>query len=335
MTAYTIQEPFGIDALTRAERPTPEPGPGQVLVRMRAVALNYRDLLIVNGVWKAPGPRVPISDGVGEVVAAGKGVTRVAVGDRVAGTFYPHWLEGELTPEKLRTPLGGVAADGVLAEHVLFAEDAVVRVPAHLSDEEAATLPCAGVTAWHAVARRAGVRPGDTVLVQGTGGVSLFALQFARLAGARVIVTSSSDEKLHRARALGAADGINYRQTPDWDRRVLDLTEGRGVDHVVEVVGGEHLNRSLNAVRLGGTISIVGLLAGTSGPVEVFRIASKNARLHGIEVGSREMYEEMNRAVAANALRPVVDRVFDVDEIRAALRYLESGAHFGKVCVRL
>ena len=333
--AIVIQEPFGAEALRMVARPMPVPGRGEVVVRMRAVALNYRDVLIVNGAWKAREPRVPVSDGVGEVVAVGAGVTRVAVGDRVAGAFYPHWIEGEATPEKLRTPLGGVAADGVLADHVRFPEEGVVAVPAHLTDEEAATLPCAALTAWHAIVARARVRPGDTVLVQGTGGVSLFALQFARLAGARVIVTSSSDEKLARARALGAAEGINYRDVPDWDRRVLELTGGRGVDHVVEVVGGAHLNRSVSAVRLGGTISIVGLLAGTHGAVDVFGIASKNARVHGIEVGSRAMFEEMNRAIAAHALRPVVDRVFTVDEMAAALRHLEAGAHFGKVCVRL
>jgi NADPH:quinone reductase-like Zn-dependent oxidoreductase len=275
MRAHVIQAPFGVDALVAVERPIPVPGPRDVVVRMRAIALNYRDVLIVSGAWKAREPRVPVSDGVGEVVAVGAEVTRVALGDRVAGTFYPHWHEGEATPEKLRTPLGGVAADGVLAEYVRFDEGGVVRVPAHLSDEEAATLPCAGLTAWHAIVRRAEVRPGDTVLVQGTGGVSLFALQFARLAGARVIVTSSSDDKLRRARELGAAETINYRETPDWDRRARELTDGRGVDHVVEVVGGEHLNRSVNAIRIGGTISIVGLLAGTHGAVDVFAIASK------------------------------------------------------------
>ena len=335
MQAWLVREPFGVDALAAVDRTVPKPGPGQVLVRVRAVALNYRDVLIVNGAWKAPEPRVPMSDGVGEVVAVGDGVGRVAVGDRVAGTFYPRWIEGEATPEKLRTPLGGVVADGVLAEYVAFDAEGVVRVPAHLTDEEAATLPCAALTAWHAIVRRSAVKPGDTVLVQGTGGVSLFALQFARLAGARVIVTSRSDEKLARARALGAADGINYRDVPDWDRRALELTDGRGVDHVIEVVGGDHLNRSVNAIRLGGTISIVGLLAGMRGAVDVFAIASKNARVHGIEVGSREMFEEMARAITAHVLRPVVDHVYPIDEVRAALRSLESGSHFGKVCVRL
>ena len=201
MRACVVQEPFGVDALRVVERPMPAPASGQVVVRMRAVALNYRDVLIVNGAWKAREPRVPLSDGVGEVVAVGTGVTRVAVGDRVAGSFYRRWIDGEATPEKLSMPLGGVAADGVLAEYVAFDAEGVVRVPAHLSDVEAATLPCAGVTAWNAVVRRAAVKPGETVLVQGTGGVSLFALQFARLAGARVIVTSSSDEKVARPRA--------------------------------------------------------------------------------------------------------------------------------------
>ena len=335
MKAYVIQEPFGIDALRAVERPMPEPGPGQLLVRMKAVALNYRDLMIVNGRWRAPEPRVPVSDGVGEVVAVGEGVSRVAPGDRVAGTFHPRWLDGDPTPEKLQSPLGGTAADGVLAEYVVFDAEAVVRVPEHLSDEEAATLPCAAVTAWHAVVARAGVSAGDTVLVQGTGGVSLFAAQFARMAGASVIATSGSDEKLECMRALGAAHGINYRRSPDWDARVLELTDGRGVDHVLDVAGGENLNRSLNAVRFGGTVALVGFLAGMSAPVETFLMAEKNVRLHGILVGPRAMFEQMNAAIAEHRARPVVDRVFELEDVGAALRRLESGASFGKVCVRL
>jgi NADPH:quinone reductase-like Zn-dependent oxidoreductase len=333
--AYVVQEPFGIDALRVVERPTPRPGRGQVLVRMRAVALNYRDLMIVNGRWRAPVPRVPVSDGVGEVVAVGDGVVRVTRGDRVAGSFYPRWIDGDPTAEQLRGAPGGTAADGVLAEYVVLDAEAVVRVPAHLADEEAATLPCAGVTAWHAVVERGGVGAGDTVLVQGTGGVSLFALQFALMAGASVIALSGSDEKLARVRAMGATHGINYRRTPDWDERVLELTGGRGVDHVVDVVGGEGLDRSLNAARIGGTVSLVGMLAGTRAPVETFRVAEKNARLHGILVGSRAMFERMIEAMAEHRLRPVVDGVFDLVDVGAALRRLESGAHFGKVCVRL
>lgn len=336
MKAYVIQEPFGIDALTLVERPDPQPGPGQVLARMRAVSLNYRDLLVVRGVWRPGSPRIPLSDGVGEVVATGEGVTRFNVGDRVAGIFLPGWIDGELTPEKLQVPsLGGAGADGVLAELVTFDEERAVRVPEHLSEEEAATLPLAGVTAWHAIMRRSGVKAGETVLVQGTGGVSLFALQFARMVGARVIVTSSSDEKLRRARELGAEHGINYRESPDWDARVLDYTANRGVDHIVEVVGGENLTRSLNALRLSGSISVVGLLGGTSARIETFGFVEKNVRLHGIMIGSREMFEEMNQAIAEHELKPVVDRVFGFDEVREALRYLEAGAHFGKVGLRL
>lgn len=336
MKAYEIQEPFGIDALTLVERPEPQPGPGQVVVRIRAVSLNYRDLLVIKGVWRPAAPRIPVSDGVGEVVAVGEGVTRVRTGDRVAGNFLPGWIDGELTPEKLRVPsLGGVGLDGTLAELVRFDEETVVKVPGHLSDEQAATLPLAAVTAWHAVVRRSGVKQGDTVLVQGTGGVSLFALQFAHLAGARVLVTSSSDEKLRRAAALGAVHGINYKASPDWDERVLEITENRGVDHIVEVVGAENLTRSLNAVRMSGSIGVIGLLGGTSARIETFGFVEKNVRLHGIYIGSREMFEEMNQAIARHGVVPVVDRVFGFDEAREALRYLEAGSHFGKVCIRV
>lgn len=241
MKAYQVDEPFGLDALRRVELPVPRPGAGEVLVRMRAVSLNYRDLLVIDGTWRPNGPRIPASDGVGEVVAVGDGVTRVAVGDRVAGIFLPGWIDGDLSPEMLAAPsLGGSGADGTLAEYVVFRAESVVHVPTHLSDVEAAALPLAGVTAWHALTR-SGVKAGDTVLVQGTGGVSLFALQFATTLGATVIVTSGSDEKLRRAAGLGAAHGINYRRTPAWDAEALALTGGRGVDHVVEVVGGENL----------------------------------------------------------------------------------------------
>ena len=336
MRAYVVREPLGIDALVQVERPVPQPGPGQVVVRMRAVSLNYRDLLVVEGVWRPAGPRIPASDGVGEVVAAGEGVTRVGIGDRVAGIFLPGWIDGELTPEKLRAPSpGGTGADGTLAEYVAFDEGAVVHVPGHLSDEEAATLPLAAVTAWNAVVVQGGVRPGDVVLVQGTGGVSLFALQFATLLGATVIATSSSDEKLARARELGASHGINYREAPEWDRPALELTAGRGVDHVVEVVGGENLNRALRALRMGGSVAFVGQMGGMGGEVDTFAFVEKNVRLHGVFVGSREMFEAMNRAVEAHRLRPVVDRVFGFAEVPEALRYLKAGAHFGKVCVRM
>lgn len=335
MRAWMVREPFGIEALSLATRPVPRPGPTEVLVRMRAVSLNYRDLLVVRGAWRPTSPRVPASDGVGEVVEVGEGVTRFRSGDRVAGIFLPGWIDGELEPAKLEKPsLGGTGADGTLAEYVAFEEAAAVPVPEHLSDEEAATLPLAAVTAWHAVTR-SGVARGDTVLVQGTGGVSLFALQFARMRGAEVIVTSSSTEKLVRARDLGAAGGVNYRQSPEWGAQVRSLTGGRGVDHVVEVIGGENLDQSLAALRLGGSIAMVGQLGGTTARVHTFGFVEKGVRLFGVLVGSRAMFEEMNAALLAHRLRPVVDTVFDFEAVPEALRYLETGAQFGKICIRL
>lgn len=335
MRVFEIRDTFGLDALKLAERPRPRPGPREVLLRMRAAALNYRDLMVVKGQYnpRMPLPRIPVSDGVGEVVELGEGVTRVAAGDRVAGLFMPAWQDGEQTEAKGRSALGG-AVDGLLAEYAVLPEDGVVPVPGHLTDEEAATLPCAAVTAWHALVTQGAVRPGDAVLVQGTGGVSLFALQFARLAGARVIATSSSDEKLQRALALGASDGINYRTTPEWDKRVLELTGKVGVDHVVEVGGAGTLARSLRAVRPGGTISLIGVLTGGAGEVNPLPILMKGIRVQGIYVGSRAMFEAMARAIALHGLRPVVDRVFPFEEAPAALAYLESGAHFGKIAIR-
>jgi NADPH:quinone reductase-like Zn-dependent oxidoreductase len=335
MKVFEIQNTFGLDSLMLTERPEPRPGPGQVLLHMRAFALNYRDLMVVKGTYnpKLRLPLIPLSDGVGEVAAVGDGVTRVKPGDRVAGIFMPKWVAGELTETKARSALGG-GPDGVLAEYAVLDAEGVVHVPAHLTDEEAATLPCAAVAAWHALVAEGGVKAGDTVLVQGTGGVALFALQFARLAGARVIATSSNDQKLARARDLGASDGINYKTTPDWEENVRELTGGVGVDHVVEVGGAGTLGKSLRAVRLGGRISLIGVLAG-GGQVNPLPILMKNVRVQGIFVGSREMFEAMNRAVALHQLRPVVDRVFPFADAREALRYLESAAHFGKICLRL
>jgi NADPH:quinone reductase-like Zn-dependent oxidoreductase len=333
MKAYELQN-FSFDSLVLTERPEPRPGPRQVQLAMRAWSLNYRDLLIVRGLYnpKLRLPLVPLSDGVGEVVAVGAGVTRVKVGDRVASTFMPKWTAGALTETAARSDLGG-SLDGVLAETVVLDEDGVVRVPDHLTDEEAATLPCAAVTAWHALIAADGVRAGEVILTQGTGGVSLFALQFGKLAGARVLITSSSDQKLARARALGADEGINYKTTPEWDKRVRELTGDVGVDHLVELGGAGTLARSLRAVRLGGRISLIGVLAGT-GEVNPLPVLMKNIRVQGIFVGSREMFEAMNRAIALHRVRPVVDRVFPFDQAREALRYLESAAHFGKVCLR-
>jgi NADPH:quinone reductase-like Zn-dependent oxidoreductase len=336
MKVYEIRDRFGLDALQVAERPQPQPGHQEVLLKVRAASLNYRDLLVVKGLYnpKMPLPRVPVSDAVGEVVGVGPGVTRVKAGQRVAGIFMQKWLCGELTEAKARSALGG-AIDGLLAEYAVLHEDGVVTVPDHLSDEEAAALPCAAVTAWHGLVAEGQVRAGDSVLAQGTGGVSLFALQFARLSGARVIVTSSSDDKLKRALGMGAADGINYKATPEWGERVRELTAGRGVDHVVEVGGAGTLGQSLRAVRLGGRISLIGVLSGATGQVNPLPVLMKNVRVQGIFVGSREMFEAMNRAIALHRMRPVVDRVFPFAEAPAAFRYLESQAHFGKIVIRM
>jgi NADPH:quinone reductase-like Zn-dependent oxidoreductase len=334
MKLYEIRATNGIDSLTPVERPVPKPGPGEVLIRVHAVSLNYRDLLVVRGQY-ARGlklPLVPASDGAGEIVETGPGVNRVKTGDRVAGIFMQGWLSGESSPASPRTALGG-ALDGMLAEYVVLHQDGVVVLPAHLSYEEAATLPCAGVTAWNALTSWS-LRPGTTVLVQGTGGVSIFALQFAKLAGGRVLATSKSDEKLRKASDLGASGLINYQRTPDWDREALNLTGGTGVDHIIEVGGPGTLARSMNAVRVGGRISVIGLLTGGDGAVNPMPILGKQIQVQGIFVGSRDMFESMNRAIVLHQLRPVIDRVFPFEEAREALRYMENGAHFGKIVIR-
>lgn len=335
MNTYELAGGFGFEALRVTERPQPSAGPFQVLVRVRATSLNYRDLMVIKGQYnpKMPLPRVPLSDGAGEVVQVGEGVSLFKPGDRVAGIFMQTWLDGELTEAKAKSALGG-AIDGMLSEYVVLREDGLVTIPDHLSFEEAATLPCAAVTAWHAVVE-CGVKPGQTVLTLGTGGVSLFALQFARLAGAHVIITSSSDEKLGRALALGASDGINYRTAQEWDRPVRELTGGIGVDQVVELGGAGTLPRSLKAVRHGGRINLIGVLTGGAGEVNPLPLLMKGIQLQGIFVGSRAMFEAMNRAISGSLLRPVIDRVFEAGEIVDALQYMESGQHFGKIVVRL
>ena len=334
MKVIEIRDGFSFESLKITKRPDPVPGPGQVVLKMKAFSLNYRDLLVVNGVgrWKPSLPRIPLSDGVGVVAAAGSGVFRVKVGDRVAPIFYPKWLDGRGASEKMGHALGGAVADGVLAEYTLFDETSVVHVPEHLSDEEAATLPCAAVTAWNAVVQPRQITPGDSVVVLGTGGVSLFALQFARFFGARVIITSSSDQKLERARQLGAAAVVNYKTTPDWAKAVVELTGGVGADYVVDTVGG--LRQAIAAVRLGGTVAFVGLLIGMSAEVDLVAFMGKSARVEAIEVGSREMFEMMNRAIRFHRMRPVVDRVFEFSEVADALKYLKEARHFGKVCLR-
>ncbi len=336
MRAYELTAgSSSIDALRRCERPDPKPGTAQILVRIQAVSLNYRDLMIARGHYMG-GPVgsnvIPLSDGAGEVIAAGSAVKRFRVGDRVAGTFFRNWIDGAPPPGPL-VALGAPPADGVLAEYAVFDEQDAVAVPAHLSVEAAAALPCAAVTAWRALVELGHVAPGETVLLIGTGGVSIFALQFARLAGARALITSSSDEKLERARSLGADGCINYRTSPDWEREVMKLTDGRGVDHVVEVGGSGTLSRSIACVAVGGRIALIGVLTGVGAAGSPYGLLGRQASMHGVFVGSRGHFERMNAAITVNRLEPIVDRIFRFDEAAAAYRYLESGAHFGKVAL--
>jgi NADPH:quinone reductase-like Zn-dependent oxidoreductase len=325
-----------LEGLQRATRPDPATQARQILVRIQAVSLNYRDLMIARGHYfggAVPANIIPLSDGTGEVVAVGAGVTRFQVGDRVCGTFFRGWIDGR-PPAGPMAALGAPPADGVLADLVAIDEQDAVAVPPHLSPEAAATLPCAAVTAWHALIENGKVALGETVLIIGTGGVSIFALQFARLAGARVLVISSSDAKLARARKLGAEQGINYRTTPDWDTEVLRLTQGRGVDHVVEVGGAGTLGRSINAAATGGRIQLIGVLTGRGEP-SPYGLLAKQASVQGVFVGSRGHFERLNAAIAQHRLEPVIDRIFSFDEAPAAYRHLEQGGHFGKVVIRL
>ena len=318
------------------DRSDPTPGPGQVLIRIRAASLNYRDLAIATGTYVGSAvtrDTIPLSDGAGEFAAIGANVTRFEVGDRVAGAFFQTPPTGP--PFRAPAPLGS-PLDGMLAEYVALYEDGVIATPRALSFEEAACLPCAAVTAWNAL-MHAGkpVTAGDAVLVLGTGGVSMFALQFAQAAGARVYVTSSSDDKLARAKALGATDGVNYQRTPDWDRAVLEMTGGRGVDCVVEVGGAGTLTRSFQALATGGKAVLIGVLSGRGGDVNPYALMAKRANLHGIFVGDREMFQEMNRAIEVNQIRPVVSCLFPFDQALAAYRHYRSGGFVGKVVISI
>lgn len=333
MKAWVVNE-FGIDKLALEDREMAEAGPGEVLVQLRAASLNYRDVMVASG-WYNPRmrlPAIPFSDGAGEVVAVGEGVTIWKAGDRVCSTVIAGWTDGEPSADKSKTAIGAGGADGILREFAVFDEEAIVRAPKHLSFAEAAALPCAAVTAWNSLVVSGKVKRGDTVLTLGTGGVSIFAVQFAKYLGARVIGTSSSDEKLVRVRELGADETINYRTTEDWDKAVLELTEGRGVDHVIEVGGTGTLTKSVKAVRIGGHIALIGALdmAGEFNPIPIFM---KGIRVQGIFVGSREMFTDMNSFIETSALRPVIDRTFAFGEAREALKYMESGSHFGKIVI--
>jgi NADPH:quinone reductase-like Zn-dependent oxidoreductase len=336
MKYYHLPQAGGIDSLALGERDTPRPGRKQVLVRMRAASLNYRDLLVVGGKYGRTPPRpglVPLSDGAGEVVEIGPEVGRVRVGDRVAGCFMQAWLGGEMTAEAQASALGG-AIDGVLSEYVLFDEGGLVTIPPHLSFAEAACLPCAGVTAWNALHSARPLTPADTVLVLGSGGVSIFALQFARMAGAKVIATSSSPAKMERLEQLGAAETVNYRDRPEWQDAVQELTGGQGVDHVVEVGGAGTLHRSLRSLRLGGIVHLIGVLT-QGAEINPMIILQRSLTVRGVFVGSREMFVAMNQAIAHHGVKPVIDRAFPFTEAKAAFRHLESQAHVGKVVIEI
>ena len=336
MIAYELHPKQEFDALTRVERELAPLGPHDVRVRIRAVSLNYRDLNIARMAHRRPqGPkRIATSDGAGEVVEVGSSVTRFRGGERVAALFFPDWLDGELSAAHHARALGGTV-DGMLAEEVVLDERSWVTLPSHLSFEEGATLPCAGVTAWNALFESAHVGPASTVLLQGTGGVSIFALQLAKAAGARVILTSSSEAKRQRARELGADHVIDYRATPNWGEAVQAWTGGQGADVVVEVGGPGTFDQSVAALRYGGTMSLLGVLTGLRGEVNVYALFQKGLHVRGVYVGSGRMFEALNRALSANGIRPIVDRVFPFDEARAAYEYLASGAHFGKVVIRV
>lgn len=337
MRAVVIKDAYGIDNLVLEEREIPKAGPGEIVIRIKAGSLNYRDLATVEGFGRAPTEKpnlVPLSDGAGEVVEVGAGVRRVKVGDLVATSFFQGWLSGGPVPAALGTSLGG-PIDGAAQEYMKLSAEGVSLAPKNLTAEEVACLPCAALTAWRGLVVEGGLKAGDTVLVQGTGGVSIFALQFAKAAGARVIVTSSSDEKLERAKALGADAFINYKKTPDWATESRKLTGGRGVDHIVEVGGADTFMQSIMAARLGGHIAVVGLLSGFMKDLNVAAIFSQNLKISGITVGSRTHFEEMTRAIEQNDIHPVIDKRFPLEEAKAAFTTMKNASHFGKIVLNI
>jgi NADPH:quinone reductase-like Zn-dependent oxidoreductase len=336
MRVFQIQGDWGFDNLKLSERPEPKPGPGEVLIRMRMAALNSRDLIVPErGYGRATGelPLIPISDGVGEVVEVGDGVTRVAVGDRVCPTYFQKWTSGEPTPERFASALGG-PLDGVMGDLVCLSEEGVVKLPDYLGDAEAATLPCAALTAWSAVVTHGRTRAGDRILVQGTGGVALFALAFAKMHGAHVTVISSSDEKLEKVRAMGADETINYRETEDWARASRPITADRGgFDNIIELGGAKTLPMSLRAVRPGGTLSMIGVLSGLNIEASLGPIVARQVRLQGVTVGHRDGFEAMLAAMAQHRTRPVLGESFAFEELKSALDHLRGGGHFGKTLI--
>jgi NADPH:quinone reductase-like Zn-dependent oxidoreductase len=332
MRALQLTDGVGLEHLKVVEVADPKPGPSEVLVRMRAVSLNFRDLLMVSGIYRqqTPLPLTPFSDGCGIVEAVGPEVTRFKVGDRVATLFFQKWLAGRPTLEGLSSSLGS-PIPGAGRELAAFHEDGLSKVPAFLSDHQVATLPCAALTAWRALFEDARLQPGDTVVLQGTGGVSIFGLQFAKAAGYRAIITSSSDEKLVRAKTLGADHGINYKETPEWGRAVRELTDGRGADFVMEVGGAGTLTQSLHAITLGGHVAIIGVLGGAAEPLQIGTMIGTGAKLQGVMVGSRAMFEAMCRAIETHRIEPVVDKTFPFTEAVAAFEAMRDRQHFGKI----
>ena len=335
MYAWEIISGDGVDALNLVERETPIPGPGKVRVRMSANSINYRDLITIEGAGarKMPFSIVPNSDGAGVITAVGEGV-KLKEGDRVTSCFFEEWVAGEISAPVMASALGG-ARQGVLAEEVILPEDGVIHTPAGLTDEEASTLPCAALTAWHALTLPRPVKAGETVLLLGTGGVSVFAQQFCTMMGARTIVTSSSDDKLEKMKSLGAGEVINYRTNPEWDAAVLELTGGSGVDRVVEVGGPGTFDRSVNAVSVGGIIGLIGVLTGVSGVTNPTSIMRKSITVKGIYVGSRAMFGDMNRAIEAHNLKPMIDQTFDFKDARSAYHAMRGAGHFGKLVIKM
>ncbi|HZQ12974.1 MAG TPA: NAD(P)-dependent alcohol dehydrogenase [Pseudolabrys sp.] len=334
MRAWEVREPTGLDGLAlNNSRAEPKAGHGQIVVRVRAAALNFRDQGVIKGAYGyTKFPVIPLSDGAGEVAEVGPGVTQFKVGDRVAGTFFVNWTGGRIPPNAGHNSLGGMV-DGMLTEYALLNETGAIAVPPHLTFEEAATLPCAALTAWNAVVETGRIKAGETIALLGTGGVSVFALAFAKMHGAFVVMTSSSDDKLARAKALGADVTINYRTTPDWDA-ALKTHIAAGVDHIVEVGGANTLEKSMAAIRPGGAIYVIGALAG-AGAINPRMINRKGIRLQGIHVGSREMFSDMNRAIALTKLKPAIDRVFGFDDAKAAYAHQQAAGHFGKIVITL
>lgn len=334
MKVAALKTPGGLDKIVIETRPEPTAGPGEILVRVRASSLNFHDFAVVAGMIRTADGRVPMSDGAGEVVAVGQGVTRFSVGDPVLSTFFPNWPAGGPTLERL-IGVPGDHADGFAAEYVAMPASAFTRPPKGWTLTQAATLPCAALTAWRALMVEARIRPGDVVLTQGSGGVSIFALQLAKAAGATVIATSSSDEKLERLKALGADHLINYRQEPNWGQAAAALTGGRGVDAVVEIGGPGTLVQSIQACRIGGHISLIGVLTGVSGEVPTALVMSKNVAIKGVTVGSRQDQEDLIAAIEANGVQPVIDSVYPLDQLAAAFAHQASQKHFGKICVEI